>query len=124
MIERVDHPADGPPPADAPRAEAPLVEGLLQKSSRTFALTIPLLFEPTRSEVTVAYLLFRVADTLEDATRWSRWKKLAELERLARFLEDPPSGDAAVLAAGWVADPPLGHEGYLELLAELPAVMR
>ena len=45
-----------------------LMDHLLEKTSRTFALTVPLLPEPTRCEVTVAYLLFRVADTLEDAT--------------------------------------------------------
>jgi farnesyl-diphosphate farnesyltransferase len=124
VIERVDRPADDLRQIAAAGSETPLVDELLQKSSRTFALTIPLLLEPTRSEVTVAYLLFRVADTLEDSTRWSRWKKLAELERLARFLEDPTPEEAAVLAAGWTTDPPLRHEGYLELLAELPAVMR
>ena len=40
---------------------------LLEKTSRTFALSIPPLPEPTRREVTVAYLLFRIADTFEDA---------------------------------------------------------
>jgi len=43
-------------------------DGLLQKTSRTFALAIPLLPEPTRTAVGAAYLLFRVADTFEDAT--------------------------------------------------------
>src|SRR3989442_38028 len=116
------------------------MDHLLQATSRTFALTIPLLHEPTRREVTVAYLLFRVADTLEDSTRWPRPRKLAELERLARFLEAPhgrhrgsePEGrgapqrtgrsgrpaqaardDAAALARAWTADPPLDHDGYL-----------
>jgi phytoene/squalene synthetase len=40
---------------------------LLQRTSRTFGLAIPRLSEPTRTEVTIAYLLFRIADTLEDA---------------------------------------------------------
>ncbi len=44
------------------------LEELLIKTSRTFALSIPLLPEPTRREVTVAYLLFRIADTLEDGS--------------------------------------------------------
>ncbi|HZD06425.1 MAG TPA: squalene/phytoene synthase family protein, partial [Longimicrobiales bacterium] len=39
---------------------------LLDRTSRTFALNIPLLPQPTRREVTVAYLLFRIADTFED----------------------------------------------------------
>ncbi len=101
----------------------PLMERLLQETSRTFALTIPLLADPTRYEVTLAYLLFRVADTLEDATRWDRRKKLAELERLGRLLDHPGDAAAASLAADWTADPPVDHQGYRWLLAELPAVM-
>jgi farnesyl-diphosphate farnesyltransferase len=74
---------------------AKLLDDLLLKTSRTFALSIPRLPEPTRREVAIAYLLFRIADTLEDAT----------------------------LARDWTGDPPLSHDGYLELLAELPAVL-
>jgi farnesyl-diphosphate farnesyltransferase len=100
------------------------MDHLLERSSRTFALTIPVLPEPTRCQVTVAYLLFRVADTLEDATLWSREKKLAELGRLALFLERPTGQGAGGLAAEWLREPPCPHAGYLELLEELPAVMR
>jgi farnesyl-diphosphate farnesyltransferase len=117
--------------AGADRARPPVASGdatrldhHLQTSSRTFALTIPLLHEPTRSEVTVAYLLFRIADSLEDSTRWSRPQKLTELERLARFLEQPTDEEAAALARRWAADPPLEHAGYVDLLADLPTVMR
>ena len=114
-----------------PRAAAPtftgtppLLDHLLQGCSRTFALTIPLLREPTRCEVTVAYLLFRVADIFEDSTRWARWKKLEELEELALFLDDPSWQGAEKLAAGWSTDPPVGFPGYQELLSKFPAVMR
>jgi farnesyl-diphosphate farnesyltransferase len=100
------------------------MDELLERSSRTFALTIPMLPEPTRCEVTVAYLLFRVADTLEDASLWSREKKLAELGRLARFLDRPSEPRAGELSAEWLRDPPCSHSGYLELLEELPAVLR
>ena len=41
------------------------LDQLLVETSRTFALAIPLLPEPTRRTVSVAYLLFRAADTLE-----------------------------------------------------------
>jgi len=102
----------------------PLLDHLLQGSSRTFALTIPLLPEPTRREVTVAYLLFRVADTIEDSVRWPRPKKLEGLGRLTAFLEDPSDVTSESLASSWKSDPPLEHPGYLELLAEFPAVMR
>lgn len=42
-------------------------ERLLPKVSRTFALNIRILPRPLRPQVTVAYLLFRLADTIEDA---------------------------------------------------------
>ena len=96
---------------------------LLTKSSRTFALNIPLLPEPTRCEVTVAYLLFRVADTLEDSTAWSRQRKIDELQRFGTFLRRPDPQSAAQLASDWEAEPPCDHEGYRELLVELPLVM-
>ena len=99
------------------------LDHLLQGCSRTFALTIPLLHEPTRCEVTVAYLLFRVADIFEDSTLWPGPRKQAELEGLARFLEDPSPGAAEVLAAAWEADPPVAVPGHRELLVEFPAVM-
>lgn len=40
---------------------------LLPNVSRTFALTIPVLEPPVRDQVAVAYLLCRIADTIEDA---------------------------------------------------------
>ena len=100
------------------------LDALLEKTSRTFAITIPLLPEPTRLEVTIAYLLFRVADTLEDATLWTRTKKLEQLDEFALFLERPTAQRATELSAQWSAEPPLEHAGYLQLMAELPFVLR
>ena len=104
-------------------AEPGLLDRLLEKTSRTFALSIPRLPEPTCLEVTVAYLLFRIADTLEDATGWGRSKQLAELNALAALLREPAPARARELAHRWLEDPPVDHEGYQELLAELPAVL-
>jgi farnesyl-diphosphate farnesyltransferase len=100
------------------------LDDLLAKSSRTFALTIPLLPEPTRLEVTLAYLLFRVADTLEDATHWGHEHKVSELSALAGLLERPDVATAVALAERWRLQPPLEHAGYRELLEELPFVLR
>jgi len=55
------------------------LDDLLEKTSRTFALSIPMLPEPTRRHVGIAYLLFRIADTFEDAARWPRDRRLAAL---------------------------------------------
>jgi farnesyl-diphosphate farnesyltransferase len=97
------------------------LDDLLIKTSRTFALSIPMLPEPTRRHVGIAYLLFRVADTFEDAARWPRAKRLAALDDLARLLTMP--GDENLAATRWLADVPVSHAGYLELLRETPAVM-
>lgn len=106
------------------RSTAPpeLLDGLLQKTSRTFALSIPMLPEPTRREVTVAYLVFRIADTLEDATHWTVEEQRAELQEFVKLLSEPSIGQARLLAARWLAKPPLDHAGYLELLGETPLV--
>jgi phytoene/squalene synthetase len=49
---------------------------LLQKTRRTFALSIPVLPEPTNREVMIAYLLFRIAETFEDAAQWQPEKRI------------------------------------------------
>ena len=92
------------------------LDDLLLKTSRTFALAIPLLPEPTRRAVSVAYLLFRIADTFEDATTWPRAERIAALREFAALIQKPgaPGLDAAV--ARWTVKPPCTHAGYLELL--------
>lgn len=100
------------------------LDDLLAKTSRTFALAIPLLPEPTRRSVSIAYLLFRIADTFEDATAWPRADRIAALEELAALLEGPsPAADAVALTRRWLATPPVTDAGYLELLAETPGVL-
>lgn len=111
------------------------LEDLLLRTSRTFALSIPRLPEPLRREVTVAYLLFRIADTFEDAAEWPKTRRLAALEAFARLVEavaegdgealaDPLRAEADGLAGDWIAgQPPSRHEGYLDLLHAAPAVL-
>ncbi len=100
-----------------------LLERLLVRTSRTFALAIPLLPSPPRREVTAAYLLFRIADTFEDATRWPRASRLEALAAFARLLEEPSESEAVRLSRAWVKERPCDDEGYLELLGETPAVI-
>ena len=78
----------------------PSTADLLLKTSRTFALAIPLLPEPTRTTVCLAYLLFRIADTLEDAEASSKEKRVAELSRLGDLLCEPESGECASALPG------------------------
>ena len=106
-------------------SESALIEDLLVRTSRTFALAIPELPQPTRWEVTLAYLLFRIADTFEDASvLWSRARRQAALADFARLLATPEVASAEELSLGWLREPPTDHDGYLELLRETPTVMR
>lgn len=105
------------------------LERLLDRTSRTFALSIPLLPEPTRRRVGIAYLLFRIADTFEDATDWTPRRRIEALDEFASLLAiaaaDGASGEAArSLARRWSARPPApGHDGYRELIRETPFVL-
>lgn len=108
-------------PGASPRDDR--LHDLLVKTSRTFALAIPELPQPTLREVTVAYLLFRIADTFEDASvLWPRKKRVDALAEFDQLLSKPSVQQASQLADGWLADPPTDHSGYLELLGETSLV--
>jgi farnesyl-diphosphate farnesyltransferase len=96
------------------------LEQLLVATSRTFALAIPLLPEPTRREVTISYLLFRVADTFEDAASWPRGLRIEALERFARLLQGP--SEIEEVSRRWAEGVPCEQPGYRDLLAALPEV--
>lgn len=99
------------------------LEQLLIATSRTFALAIPLLPEPTRHEVTLSYLLFRIADTFEDAAAWPRERRTEALEQFATLLERPDQDTATELARRWVEEVPCEQPSYRDLLSEVPAVL-
>lgn len=99
------------------------LEGLLEKTSRTFALSIPVLPEPTRREVMVAYLLFRIADTFEDAYHWPPEARIAALREFEGLLSASRPEEAARVSKAWSAAGPAEHEGYRELIDEVPFVL-
>ena len=99
------------------------LEDLLIKTSRTFALSIPLLPEPTRREVTIAYLLFRIADTFEDSASWSQAKRIEALDVFSDLLGAPDRRATKRWAERWTADVPIEHGGYQELMSEVPFVL-
>lgn len=99
------------------------IDDLLEETSRTFALCIPQLPEPTEREVGIAYLLFRIADTFEDAAVWPRQRRLDALDDFSDLLDDPDPGAAHRHAEQWLDDPPSDHEGYLDLLKATPQVL-
>jgi farnesyl-diphosphate farnesyltransferase len=99
------------------------LEQLLIATSRTFALAIPHLPQPTRQEVTLSYLLFRVADTFEDATSWPRSLRVAALERFGRLLQSPDPEEIEEVSRRWAAEVPCEQPAYQDLLAALPDVL-
>ena len=96
---------------------------LLEKTSRTFALSIPPLPEPTRREVTIAYLLFRIADTFEDAAHWAPEARIGALHDFVGLLRSASREEAVRLSAAWTAAGASPHAGYRELIAEVPDVL-
>ena len=99
------------------------LEELLIKTSRTFALSIPMLPEPTRREVTIAYLLFRIADTFEDSASWPRSKRIEALRDFSDLLARPAPEETRLQATRWAAEAPIDHAGYQELMTEVPFVL-
>ena len=95
---------------------------LLEQTSRTCALAVPLLPEPTTEHVTIAFLLFRIADTFEDAERWPVEKRRAALANFCQLLGSPFLPNVRALSRRWVDERPSEHHGYLALLAGAPAV--
>ena len=99
------------------------LDDLLGKTSRTFALSIPPLPEPTRREVTIAYLLFRIADTFEDAAHWAPEARIGALRDFVGLLRSASRSDAVRLSSEWTAAGASPHAGYRELIAEVPFVL-
>jgi farnesyl-diphosphate farnesyltransferase len=104
-------------------SETPSLEELLEKTSRTFALSIPVLPEPTRREVMISYLLFRIADTFEDASHWDPAKRIEALSEFRALLRDYSRPEAERLSAEWVASGISAHAGYRELMSDVPFVL-
>lgn len=93
-----------------------LREELLQKTSRTFALSIPLLPDELQRSVGVAYLLFRIADTIEDELPCSFEDRRRALLRIAdSFAETPHSMCESLDSMSFDPDS-LSNDGYADLL--------
>lgn len=112
-------------PATAATAKASVadLDGLLRATSRTFALAIPLLPSPERVDVTIGYLVFRIADTLEDADNLTRDQRIAALGDLSTTLGSHSLGHAQRFTDAWAPRRPLDNDDYQRLLEHTPTVL-
>ncbi|WP_394827698.1 squalene/phytoene synthase family protein [Pendulispora albinea] len=99
------------------------IRDLLERTSRTFALSIPLLPEPTQNALALAYLLFRVTDTVEDAAHWSRDERVAALEELLPIFRTVDIARARTASRQWVERDVTRDEGCRDLLLAFPALL-
>lgn len=89
---------------------------LLQRTSRTFALAIPQLPHVLRKQVGIAYLLFRIIDSVEDGDAIVCSSKVRLLRQISVILEsadsDPLPAEKIAQFAGVL---PTLHDAELEL---------
>lgn len=110
-----------PRPTPTPRepaldADAPRIERLLSLTSRTFALSIPLLPGALRTQVGVGYLVFRIADTLEDEGAAEAAQRVDALEALDVLLQRGDARGVGRLLRAWNQAHCPDDPGYAELL--------
>ena len=99
------------------------IERLLQETSRTFALAIPLLPEPTCTDVTLAYLVLRIADTLEDSRQLSEQLRVEALGDFDRLLQSLDQDVAWAFAHKWSAGQPTGELAFNDTMLNTPLVI-
>lgn len=123
-------------PSDVESAEG-FCRAALPEVSRTFALNIPVLPAPLDLAVTVAYLLCRIADTLEDESTASAADRRPLMDEFARLCALPSDWPGAAerfstnaVAALRSAAPPAevrlvrGTPRVLETVASMPVWVR
>jgi farnesyl-diphosphate farnesyltransferase len=127
--------------AQVPDEDLAWCHAVVQDVSRTFAISIDVLDEPTSSYVCVGYLVCRIADTIEDARTLDPAETVALLDRYDRalaptgavdadefetavepYLPAELSADRAATAADWALVADAGR--VLRTLDRLPADVR
>lgn len=114
------------------------IDDLLQGTSRTFALAIPLLTAERRRHIGLSYLLFRVADSIEDAPEGDAVTKISLLTAMRTCLNkaavdttrNSEYSSAASMSFGglWPTESPterllLQLPRLLDLFGELPSTV-
>lgn len=118
----------GSPTRDTPSAQAQdllFAREMLPEVSRTFAPGIDVLPDGLADPVRLAYLLCRVADTIEDATSMTPGIRREFLHRFGSLLSDlPENGDSIESFAGEVASQLDAESPERRLVAGSPRLLR
>jgi len=96
------------------------LQELLVATSRTFALCIPMMPGMLRDALGLGYLLLRNADTIEDAYRWPKSRRIELLESYKQLLEYPDPQTAHQFAEMFDEGEDLEDPDHLELLQSTP----
>jgi farnesyl-diphosphate farnesyltransferase len=99
------------------------IQELLLATSRTFALCIPMMPDTLQDSLGLGYLLLRNADTLEDAYRWSKEKRIDELEQFKRLILTPTPQAAQAFADRFDGEADIENQDHLELLRATPFLL-
>lgn len=99
------------------------LDELLQTTSRTFALAIPLLPAAERVDVTLGYLVFRIADTLEDADNLTCSDRIEALSDLSEALASLVESDIQGFTQRWAPRRPCDNDHYQQLMEQTPDVL-
>jgi farnesyl-diphosphate farnesyltransferase len=100
------------------------LQELLVATSRTFALCIPMMPGMLQDALGLGYLLLRNADTIEDAFRWPKSRRVELLESYKHLLERPDPEAAQEFAELIDGEQGLDDPDHLELLLLTPYLLR
>ncbi len=88
---------------------------ILPHVSRTFALTIPVLEEPLRSQIGISYLMCRIADTIEDRVGLDPSRRKNLFRQFRDLVHSPDqAGLRREFSTGWSSYPDPHHQDLLE----------
>lgn len=99
------------------------IEHHLNQTSRTFSIPISFLKEPLKNSVSIAYLLFRIVDTFEDATCWNVKEKIHCICLFLSLINTNDFRCRKEIKKIIEINPPTEHKGYIELLQNIPFIM-
>lgn len=93
----------------------------LERVSRSFSFCIAQLESPHREWIALSYLLFRVADTIEDY----KWPSLnAQCQKFAEFKQGLSDSQSQIDFSNWFTEFPCElNKGELQLLKDLPPLL-